>query len=237
MANPSGHGSGSHRVAGRRRREPAGVGRFAAPAEGGQWPALSRLHKARARSRELDAPLPAGAPRVAVIGLGNVHAHDGAFGPLVAKVLAAEFEFPVGVSAVDAGTPGADLAPLAGDADAIVVVEAIPLDAPAGTIRLFRRHELPRRTAAAALARTRENAPLRESGESGDSPHEFLLVAASPGSLEAGIGLTPPLADAVGSAIGQVLVELERLGVPLLRRSSPALPDLWWEQPELVQSR
>lgn len=236
MANPSGRAGGSHRAAVRRRREPAGVGRFASPAEGGQWPALSRLHKARARSRALDAPLPAGAPRIAVIGLGNVHAHDGAFGPLVAKLLAAEFELPKGVAVVDAGTPGSDLAPLAGDADAVVVVEAIPLDAPAGTIRLFRRHELPRRTAATALARSRPEAPDGTEG-AGEAPHEFLLVAANPGSLEAGIGLTPPLADAVGPAIGQVLVELERLGVPLLRRSSPALPDLWWEQPELVESR
>ena len=57
----------------------------------------------------------AGLRRIAVLGLGNVLQRDDALGPYVAELLSCTFDFPPGVTVLDAGTPGLDLTPYIGD--------------------------------------------------------------------------------------------------------------------------
>ena len=54
----------------------------------------------------------AGAPRTAVLGLGNVLMGDDALGPWVIQHLLTQWEVPPSVRVQDLGTPGLDLHPL-----------------------------------------------------------------------------------------------------------------------------
>ena len=51
---------------------------------------------------------------IRVLGLGNVLMSDDGFGPYVARVLEAFYEFPDDVEVIDVGTPGLDLTPYLG---------------------------------------------------------------------------------------------------------------------------
>jgi hydrogenase maturation protease len=80
--------------------------------------------------------------RIRVLGLGNVLMGDDAVGPWVIEALLAGWEFPVGVSVVDVGTPGLDLTPYLAEADSVILVDTVKSDAPPGTIHVYPRETL-----------------------------------------------------------------------------------------------
>jgi hydrogenase maturation protease len=170
------------------------------------------------------------APRVAVIGLGNVLMGDDAFGPWVVQTLLAEYEFLEGVAVEDLGTPGLDLMPWVTDLDALVLVDTVRSDAAAGTVRLYRRDELLKHGPQARLSPHDPGVKeaLLTAEFAGHGPREVLLVGAVPQTTAMGVHLSPPLRTAVPLATAEVLRELERLGRPARRRGQPGRPDIWW---------
>jgi hydrogenase maturation protease len=171
--------------------------------------------------------------RVGVIGLGNVLMGDDAFGPWVVETLLARHEIPEGVSVEDLGTPGLDLTPYLADLEALVLVDTVRAEAPAGTLRLYRRDEI---LAHAPPARLSPHDPgvkeaLLTAEFAGRGPREVLLVGAVPGDTAMGLRLSPAVQAAIPLAVSEVLRELERLGCPARRRDSPLAPDVWWARP------
>src|SRR5512138_763879 len=94
----------------------------------------------------------AGLDPVRVLGLGNVLMGDDAFGPWVIEELLARWEIPGAVSVVDVGTPGLDLTPYLGGADAVVLVDTVKADGPPGRIHVYEKRELLRLPAAPRLS-------------------------------------------------------------------------------------
>lgn len=145
--------------------------------------------------------------RVLVAGVGNLFRGDDGFGPEVARRLAAT-GLPPGVRVVDFGTRGHDLAyALLDGYDAVILVDATRRGGPPGTLYALE-------PAAADLA-----GPGGTHGV--DLPGVFGLVRAMCGTLpplrlvgcepaelgpddEGAFGLTPPVAAAVGRAVGLV---------------------------------
>jgi hydrogenase maturation protease len=74
------------------------------------------------------------APRVLVLGLGNVLCGDDGAGVVVVHRLLTEYEMPEGVEVLDGGTLGMALLSLVSDADDLVLVDAVQADAPPGTL-------------------------------------------------------------------------------------------------------
>jgi hydrogenase maturation protease len=175
--------------------------------------------------------------RIGVIGLGNVLMGDDAFGPWVAQVLLAEYEFPPGVSVEDLGTPGLDLIPYVADLEALVLVDTVRSDGPPGTIRLYRRDALLKHAPEARLSPHDPGVKeaLLTAEFAGVGPREVLLVGAVPMDSAMGVRLSPPLREAVPLAVAEVLRELARLGWPAARRSAPGRADIWWEAEALPQ--
>ena len=173
----------------------------------------------------------AGPPRVVVIGLGNVLMGDDAFGPWVAQTLLAAHDFPETVSVEDLGTPGLDLLPYVTDAAALVLVDTVRADAPAGTLRLYRRDDLLRHAPQARLSPHDPGVKeaLLTAEFEGRAPREVLLVGVVPADTAMGVRLSPPLREAVPRAVEAVLAELRRLGCEARPRDLPARPDIWWE--------
>ena len=173
------------------------------------------------------------APRVGVIGLGNVLMGDDAFGPWVVQTLLAEYEFPKGVSVEDLGTPGLDLMPYVTDLEALVLVDTVRAPAPPGTVRVYRRDDLLKHPPQARLSPHDPGVKeaLLTAEFAGRGPREVLLVGAVPEDTAMGVHLTQKLREAVPVAIAEVLRELERLGYPAARRGTPLAPDIWWASP------
>jgi len=181
----------------------------------------------------MDEESQGGGKSVAVLGLGNVLMGDDALGPTVVRRLLAMCEFGPGVSVLDIGTPGLDLTPYILGLDALIIVDTVRSDAPAGTVRLYRKDDL---LATPAQPRLSPHDPgLKEAilllELHGQAPAEVLLVGIVPERVEIGTELSSPVRDALVRAESEVLRELERLGVAVAPKAIPAAPDLWWVQP------
>ncbi|MBD3222079.1 hydrogenase maturation protease [bacterium] len=169
----------------------------------------------------------------AVLGLGNVLQGDDALGPTVVAHLAARFTFDDTVQVEDLGTPGLDLHPHLAGRTALIMVDTVRADGPAGELRLYRKDDILRHGPPVRLGPhdpSFKEALLALQFAGGD-PDEVLLVGVIPASTEASTDLSPPVAAAVEPAIAAVCEELARLGHPAEARAVPDAPHLWWRAP------
>jgi hydrogenase maturation protease len=169
--------------------------------------------------------------RICLMGVGNVLTGDDALGPWVLKSLEAKYQLGDEVTVFDAGTPGLDLTLFLDGFDAIIAIDAIKLDAPAGTVKSYRRdallgHGVP-------IKMSPHEPTLREAllrlKLLGRLPAEVFLVGAVPQSVATGTGLSPEVQAAIPEVEAQVVQELQRLGANPARRQQPLAPELWWE--------
>jgi hydrogenase maturation protease len=170
--------------------------------------------------------------KVAVLGLGNVLMRDDAFGPFVVRLLEARYAFSDGVTLQDLGTPGLDLHPFIAGQDALVIVDTVKSDGPAGEIRTYRRDEILRHPPGPRVSPhdpgIKEALLSLEFASTG--PSEVFLVGVIPDVVDAGVGLSPTVQGAVEGVAEEVLGELERLGHAARALDPPREPDLWWEK-------
>ena len=171
-------------------------------------------------------------PRVAVVGLGNVLMEDDAFGPYVVQVLTSRHELPPEVALLDLGTPGLDLTPYITDVEALIIVDTVHSQGEPGELRLYHRAEILEHPPQPRLGP--HDPALKEAlllaDLVGRGPREVLLVGVIPDSTGTGVGLSPAVREAVPRAVGEVLAELEELGIRGAPRRAPRPPDIWWEK-------
>ncbi|HPF69427.1 MAG TPA: hydrogenase maturation protease [Candidatus Krumholzibacteria bacterium] len=172
-----------------------------------------------------------GTAAVAVLGLGNVLMGDDALGPWVVAQLAAAYDFPPEVEVLDLGTPGLDLHPHIAGRRALVLVDVVRSDAPAGTLRRYTKDEILRHVPGPRVSP--HDPGVKEALLSlefaGGGPAEVVLVGVVPQEVSSGTSLSAPVRAAADAAVQAVVDELVRLGCPPRRRAAPAAPDLWWE--------
>jgi hydrogenase maturation protease len=178
-----------------------------------------------------NAPGTVSLPVVGIIGLGNVLMGDDAFGPYCIKILEAGYDFPEGVSALDAGTPGFDLTPHISGLKILIVIDTVRAEGAAGQLRLYRKEDILRHL---PHARVNPHDPgLKEAlltlEFSGGGPEEVLLIGVIPESVSAKTALSDALKEAVPRAIDAVLEELMRLGLEGRAKARPQDPTIWWE--------
>jgi hydrogenase maturation protease len=153
-------------------------------------------------------------PRVLVACVGNIFLGDDAFGVEVARRLA-QRRLPDGVSVVDFGIRGFDLAhALADPFDGIVLVDAIPRGGSPGTLYVLEPDASELEAPAGEVAiETHAMDPLRVlrlAWATGARPKRVRIVGCEPTPLtedefDAGImGLSEPVHAAVDEAVGLV---------------------------------
>jgi hydrogenase maturation protease len=150
--------------------------------------------------------------RPLVLGLGNVLMGDEGVGVRVLERMVAEQDaaHPLsGAELVDGGTLGLDLLPLLDDADAVVMIDAVDLRLPPGSVVVLRDEQLTARMGGAlsvhqlgvgdllAVARLRGTMPARAS-----------LVGIQPELLEVGLALSAAVEAAVPRAADLARAEL-----------------------------
>ena len=180
-----------------------------------------------------------GAPLVRVLGLGNVLMGDDALGPWVIHRLEATYVFPPEVEVVDVGTPGLDLVPYVAGPCGIILVDTVHAkDAAPGTVKLYDRDALVKFGPKPRLSPHDPGVTdaILAVEMAGEPPAFVTLVGVVPDSVKAGVGLTPPLQDAVARAADEIVVDLLARGFDVHRRATNAVsvPLPWWEMPVIA---
>ena len=94
----------------------------------------------------------AGAPRVLVLGIGNILWADEGFGVRAVEEFHRRHEVPEGVTILDGGTQGLYLVNYLEEADRLIVFDAIDYGLEPGRLKLVRDDEVPRFTGAKKMS-------------------------------------------------------------------------------------
>ncbi|SFL05658.1 hydrogenase maturation protease [Geodermatophilus ruber] len=150
--------------------------------------------------------------RVLVAGIGNVFLGDDGFGVEVVRRIDPA-ALPPGVDVVDYGIRGVHLAYdlLDGAHDTVVLVDAVPLDGPPGTLAVLEvpapgaGGHAPAGSAAVVDGHGLDpDAVLHLLGDLGGSVARVLVVGCAPADVHPAMHLSPPVAAAVGPAVALV---------------------------------
>ena len=172
-------------------------------------------------------------------GIGNVLLGDDGVGPYVLALLESQYTFGDNVKLVDLGTPALDLTHQIVGLDAVILVDSVASDDPAGTIARYRKEDILRDVPAERLD---PHSPalsecLLTAEMLGASPKQVLLVGIVGETYEPGSPLTAGVQDSVAQAIEAVLEELRRLGFDYKKRVQPNEPGIWWGEIPSVEPR
>ena len=165
------------------------------------------------------------APRILVLGIGNILWGDEGFGVRAAEAFHAAWETPPGVGVMDGGTQGLYLVQHVEAADDLLVFDAIDYGLPPGTLKVVRDAEVPKFTGAKkmSLHQTGFQEVLSAADLLGRSPRRLALVGCQPLDLEAWGGpLTAPVRTAIAPALAAAVAILAEWGVRLQPRRHPA---------------
>ena len=156
---------------------------------------------------------------ILVMGVGNTLLQDDGVGIHVTNRLRESVPHQSNVEYVDGGTMGLSLLPSVEDADALIIVDAAEMNAPPGTVRIFRGAEIEmqmsgrkRSVHEVAISDLLSAAALR-----GTCPTQRALVAIQPFSTDLGLEPTPLIRAAIPAAcaaVHELAGELTR-GIPV----------------------
>lgn len=154
--------------------------------------------------------------RVLVAGIGNIFLGDDGFGVEVAARLSTR-ELPEGVRSADFGIRGIHLAyELIDGYDALVLIDAMPLGEPPGTLAVVEPEQLKVPTPDSVLdAHTMNPAVVLGLLDMLDAKvGRIVVIGCQPLAFE-GIGLTPPVQEAVDVAVDLLEEVLNEICAPV----------------------
>ncbi len=167
----------------------------------------------------------AAAPRVLILGIGNLLWADEGFGVRAVETLQGGWRFPENVRLLDGGTQGLNLIDAVRDADVLVVFDAVDYGLAPGTLKRVEGEEVPSFLGAKkmSLHQTGFQEVLALAKLLGECPEHLLLIGVQPveledfgGSLRAAVKaqIEPAIALAL-EYLADFGVEAEALGAAL----------------------
>lgn len=158
-------------------------------------------------------PSPARAP-ILVLGLGNPLLGDDGVGLRLLEELGSEAgRWGARVELVDGGTQGLALLGYLSHRPAVVVLDAIESGSTPGTVQVWRQADLDRLRASRS-GTAHEGGALELLATArllGEEPGDVVVVGVEPAEIGTGIGLTPPVAQALGPALEKARAVVDRL--------------------------
>ena len=169
--------------------------------------------------------------RITIGGIGNVLSGDDGVGPYLVRMLDAQYSFSDEVQVVDFGTPGLDFVVHIANLDALLLVDAVDNDKPAGSVSVYTKDEI---MGGPMPMRLDPHQPaLKESlwvaDVDGSAPRQVKLVGITGEKYKFGKQLTPAVRAAVEDAIQVLLKEVDALGATYTKKENPQFEELWWE--------
>ena len=156
------------------------------------------------------------APRVLILGIGNVLWADEGFGVRCVEQLAETKVFPDNVQLLDGGTQGLYLLPFLEEADVLVVFDAVDYGLEPGTLKLVKDEDVPAFMGAKkmSLHQTGFQDVIATAQLMGYCPECLFLIGCQPEELEDyGGGLRAVVAAQIEPAIQAALDYLEDFGI------------------------
>lgn len=155
---------------------------------------------------------------VLILGIGNLVMSDDAVGVVVVQQLKKNYSFPDNVEIMDGGTLGLDLLPKLEDVTHLIIVDAVETGMVPGTCVRLSGQELP-------IALQTKISPhqmglkdlLAVSELMGHVPKEMVLIGVQPASIEMEVGLTPVIEAQLETLTCNILTELDRWDVSLIK--------------------
>jgi hydrogenase maturation protease len=152
-------------------------------------------------------------PRLLILGIGNILLRDEGLGVHLVRALAEDpGRLPDGTAFLDGGTLGLDLLPEIGEADALLLVDAVRLRDRPGAVRVIHGEEIHATLAGHISPHQIGLADLVAAARLlGCLPERVSLVAMQPADIEVGLELSAPVAAALPLAISIAREESWRL--------------------------
>jgi hydrogenase maturation protease len=163
--------------------------------------------------------------KILVAGIGNIFLGDDAFGSEVARQLQRLHGWPAHVRVEDFGIRGYDLAYALLEADAAILIDAVPRGEPPGTVYLIEPDTENLGEGAVDAHTMNPVAVLQLTRSLGGTHARIFLVGCEPAALECDdgqLGLSSPVEAAVPEAVALV----ERLIADLIYDRNPLPPTL-----------
>ncbi len=156
---------------------------------------------------------------ILVLGVGNLLRQDEGVGVRVIKELVANYYLPETVTVVDGGTAGFRLLPLLMDARRLIIVDALDVGAPPGTVIECTPEDLESPVLSASLHEAGPMELLVELEAATGQSIPTVIVGVQPANLSPwNDTLSEPVAAAVSEAVARVITVLSRCGVVVVRR-------------------
>lgn len=148
--------------------------------------------------------------KTVVVGIGNLIRTDDGFGLHALERLRRDARVPVGVTLIDGGTYGLELLTYISDSKRLLLLDAIDVGEPAGTLVRMANEELRGLPGAASvhqvgLADLLATLPLVST-----TPREVVLLGVTPLSTDWGTDLTAPVAAALDEVVEEAIALLVR---------------------------
>jgi hydrogenase maturation protease len=150
---------------------------------------------------------------VLILGLGNPLCGDDGVGPVAVRMLQ-ERDLPAGVEVLDGGTAGLGLLSLIADRQHVLVVDAVEMGRPAGTVARMPLDEASLVTAQGALSPHQLGLAevLELAGRLGMALPRVVILAVQPASLSWEQKLSQPVQESMPALVEAVLEELDAVG-------------------------
>lgn len=162
------------------------------------------------------------APRILVLGIGNILWADEGFGVRCVEALTESYHLPPQVVSMDGGTQGLYLLPYVQEADCLLVFDAVDYGDAPGTLREVVGDEVPQFMGAKkmSLHQTGFQEVLAAAELTGKLPRERVLIGVQPVELEDyGGSLRPEVKACIAPALELGLAWLRRWGAELRPRA------------------
>jgi hydrogenase maturation protease len=171
--------------------------------------------------------MPGSESQLLILGLGNLLCTDDGVGPVAAQAIAETRVVPEGVQVLDGGTLGLALLAYIEDAERAILVDAIEIDAPPGTLVRLEGDDVGPACAAHLSVHQVGVSDLIEAARwRGKIPPKLVLLGVVPESTALGVELSPRVQAALPALLNAVCDEARALGFPLPpKRRSDVSPD------------
>jgi hydrogenase maturation protease len=154
--------------------------------------------------------------KILVLGLGNLLMRDDAFGVHAARRLRERCAVSAGVEILDGGTLGLDLLPRLEGVGRLLILDAVEMGEPPGTLRRLAGEDIPRMLAGIVSVHQMGVRDLLAVAElQGNLPSEIVVWGVQPGRIEMGLEFTPAVEAALPKIEKAALAELAAWGVDM----------------------
>lgn len=160
------------------------------------------------------------APKVTLIGLGNLLLRDEGIGIHAIRALEAGYQADPGLEIVDGGTAGLDLLPYIEDRDRVIFVDAVNFRQEPGYIGVLENQEVPTLFATKDSLHHLGLMDVLAAAQLLDrSPREVCLIGIQPHTIETGLELSELLQARLPELLARIVARLQDWGLALTRRS------------------